>query len=178
MQPGRPEKGQKMFMKMICKEKDGSANEGKRQAEELNREFYVIDPEEFADKVGHEFTQEDPEPESPMSKVIAFLAEKSADRFDYMADGMEMIVLKEIVYRIEHTDPETAVVMLQSMFMAKGLEAAAVDLDILNVFSEYDADTYETFIDELFDTEIFNQFLVSNWLDEAFGKVGDQSCLS
>ena len=32
MQPGRPEKGQKMFMKMICKEKDGSANEEKRQA--------------------------------------------------------------------------------------------------------------------------------------------------
>ena len=47
MQPGRPEKGQKMFMKMICKEKDGSANEEKRQAEELNRDFYVIDPEEL-----------------------------------------------------------------------------------------------------------------------------------
>ena len=52
------------------------------------------------------------------------------------------------------------------------------DLDILKVFNKYDADTYETFIDELFDTEIFNQFLVSNWLDEAFGKVGDRSCLS
>lgn len=178
MQPDKPEKGQKMFMKMICKEKDGNANEERGQAEELNRDFYVIDPEEFADKVGHDSTPEEPEPESPMLKVIAFLAEKSADRFDYMADGMEMIVLKEIVYRMEHTDPETALVMLQSMFMAKGLESAAVDLDILNVFSEYDADTYETFIDELFDTEIFNQFLVSNWLDEAFGKVGDGSCLS
>ncbi len=178
MQPGKPEKGQKMFMKIMCKEKDGNANEERRQAEELNRDFYVIEPKELVDKAGHDSTPEDPEPESPMSEVIAFLAEKSADRFDYMADGMEMIVLKEIVYRMEHTDPETAVIMLQSMFMAKGLEAAAVDLDILNVFSEYDADTYETFIDELFDTEIFNQFLVSNWLDEAFVKVGDRSCLS
>lgn len=178
MQPGKPEKGQKMFMKMICKEKDGNANEERRQAEELNREFYVIDPEEFADKDNNEYTPEDPEPEALMSKVIAFLAEKSADRFDYMADGMEMFILKEIVYRMEHTDPETALIMLQSMFMTKGLENAAVDLDILNIFSEYDADVYETFIDELFDTEIFNQFLVSNWLDEAFGKVGDRSCLS
>ena len=83
MQPGKPEKGQKLFMKMICKEKDGNANEERRQAEELNREFYVIDPEEFADKAGHDSTPEEPEPESPMSKVIAFLAEKSADRFDY-----------------------------------------------------------------------------------------------
>ena len=91
---------------------------------------------------------------------------------------MEMFILKEIVYRMEHTDPETAVIMLQSMFMTKGLENAAVDLDTLNIFSEYDADVYETFIDELFDTEIFNQFLVSNWLDEAFGKIGDRSCLS
>ncbi len=178
MQPGKPEKGQKMFMKMICKETDGNANEERRQAEELNREFYVIDPEELADKVNNEHTPEDSEPEALMSKVIAFLAEKSADRFDYMADGMEMFVLKEIVYRMEHTDPETAVIMLQSMFMTKGLENAAVDLDILNIFSEYDADVYENFIDELFDTEIFNQFLVSNWLDEAFGKVGDRSCLS
>ena len=77
-------------MKMICKEKDGNANEERRQAEELNREFYVIDPEEFADKDNNEYTPEDPEPEALMSKVIAFLAEKSADRFDYMADGMEM----------------------------------------------------------------------------------------
>ena len=33
-----------MFMKMICKEKDVNAKEDKKQAEALNREFYVIDP--------------------------------------------------------------------------------------------------------------------------------------
>ncbi|MBP3897446.1 MAG: hypothetical protein J6D57_06410, partial [Mogibacterium sp.] len=110
--------------------------------------------------------------------VISFLSEKTADRFDYMADGMEVMVLKEIVYRMEHTDSKTAVVMLQSMFMTNGLEAAAVDLDILDILHGYDADTYDLFIDELFDTEIFNQFLVANWLDEAFGKPCDHACLS
>ena len=177
-----------MFMKMICKEKDVNAKEDKKQAEALNREFYVIDPKTgFLDVRGADEIEgksdstpdtDDPEPGSPVTDIIAFLADKTADRFDCMADGMEVMVLKEIVYRMEHTDPKTAVVMLQSMFMTNELEAAAVDLDILDIFSEYDADTYEDFIDELFDTEIFNQFLIANWLDEAFGKPCRHACLS
>ena len=177
-----------MFMKMICKEKDVNTKEDEKQAEELNRELYVIDPEtDFPDVRSPEEMEGNTESTmiqvkqkegSLVNDVIAFLAEKTADRFDYMADGMDVMVLKEIVYRMEHIDPKTAIIMLQSMFMTNELVSAAVDLDLLDIFSRYDADTYETFINELFETEVFNQFLVANWLDEAFGKTCEHACLS
>ena len=83
-----------------------------------------------------------------------------------MADGMEMSTLKQIVRRIEDADPESVVPMLQAMFLARGMVDIAEDLDMLELCSKYDEDTYFVFFDILFDTDIFEWFSIENMFDD------------
>ena len=94
--------------------------------------------------------------------IAIHIAHKTAARFEDMADGMEMSTLKQIVRRIEDADPESVVPMLQAMFLARGMVDIAEDLDMLELCSKYDEDTYFVFFDILFDTDIFEWFSIEN----------------
>ena len=98
--------------------------------------------------------------------IAIHIAHKTAARFEDMADGMEMSTLKQIVRRIEDADPESVVPMLQAMFLARGMVDIAEDLDMLELCSKYDEDTYFVFFDILFDTDIFEWFSIENMFDD------------
>ena len=56
--------------------------------------------------------------------------------------------------------------MLQAMFLARGMVDIAEDLDMLELCSKYDEDTYFVFFDILFDTDIFEWFSIENMFDD------------
>ena len=144
----------------------------------LKSEVIVIDPEEFrkrADIKNKEFYEvekdvkgkdEIDESETLSCDIIIRIADRTASRFEDMADGMEMSTLKQIVRRIEDAEPETVAPMLQTMFLARGMVDAAEDLDILELCFKYDEDTYYLFYDILFDSDIFDWFSIENMFDD------------
>ena len=106
------------------------------------------------------------DPETITDDIINHIAEKTAESFEEMADGMEMTTLKQIVKRIGSADLEAVVPMLQTMFLARGMEDAADVLDMLELCFRYDEETYFIFYDILFDTDIFDWFSIECLFDD------------
>ena len=124
-----------------------------------NKEFYEVEKDVKAE-------DEIDESETLSCDIIIHIADKTAERFEDMADGMEMTTLKQIVRKIEEAEPETIVPMLQTMFLARGMVDAAKDLDMLELCFRYDEDTYYLFYDILFDSDIFDWFSIENMFDD------------
>ena len=129
-----------------------------------NKEFHEVEKEikakDIIDEVGPD------ESETLSCEIIIHIADKTAERFEKMADGMEMSTIKQIARRIEEAEPETIAPMLQTMFLARGMVDAAEDLDILELCFRYDEDTYYLFYDILFDTDIFDWLSIENMFDD------------
>lgn len=121
-------------------------------AEKLKGEVVVIDHEG--------------ETETLSLDIINRIAEKTAESFEEMADGMEMATLKQLVSRLVSADMESVVPMLQSMFLAIGMADAADELDMLELCFRYDEETYFIFYDILFDTDIFDWFSIECLFDD------------
>ena len=121
-------------------------------AEKLKGEVVVIDHER--------------ETETLALDIINRIAEKTAESFEEMADGMEMATLKQLVSRLLSADMESVVPMLQSMFLARGMADAADELDMLELCFRYDEETYFIFYDILFDTDIFDWFSIECLFDD------------
>lgn len=152
-------------------------------AGKLKGEVVVIDPESFrkeANIKNKEFyeVEKDAKPKYEIdvtgltdaeilsSDIIIHIAEKTAERFEDMADTMEITTLKHLVRRLGSADLESVVPMLQTMFLARGMVDIAEDLDMLELCFRYDEDTYYLFYDILFDTDIFDWFSIENMFDD------------
>ena len=149
-------------MTKIKKDKDVITNEEeKKEADIISEESgkAADDPETSG------VTNSDPEPDAseefdddvtPLEELAwsigGFLADRTAERFSEMVNGMEIDLIKRIVHRLENSKPEQAVSMLQVMFMVSGMENAAEDLDILGYCNHYSDCSYDFFIDDLFQT--------------------------
>lgn len=136
----------------------------RQMADIKNKEFYEVEKDI---KAKDEIDTAGPDESETLScEIIIHIADKTAKRFEEMADGMEMSTLKQIVRRIEESEPEAIAPMLQTMFLARGMVDAAEDLDILELCFRYDEDTYYLFYDILFDTDIFDWFSIENMFDD------------
>ena len=60
----------------------------------------------------------------------------------------------QFVARLDNSDSKTAVNMIQAVFLTHGMKHAAEELDILMDCEPYDDEVYNSFIDELFETEV------------------------
>ena len=78
-------------------------------------------------------------------KIADNLAVATAERFSEMLDGTDMDTAKQIVRRLEESDAEAVAVMLQEMFLIKGMAYAAENLDILRDIEEFDETIYWRF---------------------------------
>ena len=149
----------------------------------LKGDTIVIDPDEFrkrADIKNKEFYEVEKDTERKEGKkapgltdaemlccdIAIHIAHKTAARFEDLADGMAISTLKQIVRRIEDAKPESVAPMLQTMFLARGMVDIAEDLDMLELCSKYDEDTFFVFYDILFDTDIFEWFSIENMFDD------------
>jgi hypothetical protein len=135
----------------------------RKEANIKNKEFYEVEkdakPKYEIDVTGLT------DAEILSSDIIIHIAEKTAERFEDMADTMEITTLKHLVRRLGSADLESVVPMLQTMFLAKGMVDAADELDILELCFRYDEEAYFLFYDVLFDTDIFDWFSIECLID-------------
>jgi len=106
-------------------------------------------------------------PDSKLAYQIAsHLAEVTAERFVEAVEDMEPEMVEEIMTRMQNSNSDTLVGMLQMLFIAKGMRYAAYDLDVL-VLCEID-DEYSSyyFQDKLEDTKEFEWFRLKCMLED------------
>lgn len=157
-------------MKAIKKDKDVIAKEEERkEADKLNEEFYNLEPPEGEPDEIMEGPDWELSPIDDMSiQITGYLADLTSERFAEMADGMDADTIKQIIRRLNGADHETGVRMLQAMFLIRGMEYAAEDLDILSIIEDFDEGVYDFFIDDLIDTDFFEWFLTEICLENAY----------
>ena len=111
-------------------------------------------------------------------RITDHLAQRTSQRFADMVNGKEMGLIKQIISRLDRADSETAVEMLQAMFLLSGKDDEAKDLDIINMCAVYNETAYDDFIFELFDTDEFDWFVVEICMTEACDKKCPPGCFS
>ena len=170
LKPEDPEEGTNMFT--FKKEKEEAmSEEEKKMAQELgdaigNLEEAGLFYEEIEDSV--EFS-----PAEKLAYNIAdHLAEVTAERFSEMIDGLDMDIAKQIVRRLQASDAEALVGMLQEMFLIKGMAHAAEELDLLKECEEYEESIYWRFQDTLSDQDVFEWFRINSMIENC----GDEEC--
>ena len=92
--------------------------------------------------------------------VASFTAERAADHFTDVVDGMRMDTITEMLRMIRHGNPESGLRMLKGMFYARCMKHAAEELDIIVICEEYCEDIYDWFIDDFMQTEEIDWFLM------------------
>lgn len=100
------------------------------------------------------------------------LAEATAERFSEMIDGVDMDTAKQIVRRLQASDAEALVGMLQEMFLIKGMAHAAEELDLLKECEGYEESIYWRFQDTLSDQDVFEWFRINSMIENC----GDEEC--
>lgn len=160
MQPDNRRKENKMFAFKKSNE-TGLSDEEKKMAQELNAAIEKHQQDETDDVDDEIITTHELSSAGRLAYNIAdHLAEVTADRFSEMIDGMEMDIAKQIVRRLQVSDAEALVGMLQEMFLVKGMVHAAEELDILRQCEEFEDSIYWRFQDMLADQEVFTYFRV------------------
>ena len=165
LKPENPEEGSNMFTFKKEKE-DAIGEEEKKMAQELN-EAIEKHQQEAADGCDDGIiTSRELSPAGMLAYNIAdHLAEVTAERFSEMIDGMDMDIAMQIVRRLQASDAESMVGMLQEMFLVKGMVHAAEELDLLRECEEYEESVYWRFLDVLSDREVFAFFRVKNMIE-------------
>lgn len=86
--------------------------------------------------------------------IAAHLANITAKRLYRIINSTSFEASLQFVVRLESSDSKTAVNMIQAVFLTHGKKHAAEELDILMECESYDEEVYNSFIDELFETEV------------------------
>ena len=138
------------------------------RADSLNKEFYEAGKGDKAKTPDNELKMVDDcaDDEQLSFDIVMKLAFMTEERFEDIVFEMGITTVKQLVRRIEETDPETAVKMLQTMFLTYGMSDMAFALDILNICAEHDEDAYFYFMDAIFDSDIFDWFSIENMFDD------------
>ena len=168
--PELPEKGSIMFN--ILKEKDtGITDEEKKIAEDLNEA--ISQGRNENDDAGEDEEKSELSEAGRLAYNIAdHLAEVTAERFSEMIDGLDMDIAKQIVRRLQASDADALVGMLQEMFLIKGMVHAAEELDLLKECEGYEESIYWRFQDTLSDQDVFEWFRINSMIENC----GDEEC--
>lgn len=85
--------------------------------------------------------------------IAAHLANITAKRLYGIINDIRFDASLQFVARLDNSESRTAVSMIQAVFLTHGMKHAAEELDILMDCEPYDEEVYNSFIDELFETE-------------------------
>ena len=153
-------------MKKTDNTKDIVANEEEQKMEiQKQDEFYAetdgldevvstIPAPDISEMLGKKIL---PRPEVQLAYDIAGqLAALTALKLDKVLIQTDPNVAKQLAKKLEDSDGETMVSMLQAIFLVNGMVGASEDLDILKFCERYDDTVYMFFQDEMLDTEIFD----------------------
>ena len=138
-----------MFNIKRGKEEDINEEE-KKIAEKLKELATAADKEEMGET---DYEQMSPV-EQLSTDIAAHLADVTAKRLHGIINDIRFDASLQFVARLDNSDSKTAVNMIQAVFLTHGMKHAAEELDILMDCEPYDDEVYNSFIDELFETEV------------------------
>ena len=155
-------------MLIVKKDKEVAMSEEEKMEQELSAVL-----EKNQQKEDDIETSDELSPAGKLAYNIAdCLAEATAERFSEMIDGVDMDTAKQIVRRLQASDAEALVGMLQEMFLIKGMVHAAEELDLLEECEEYEESIYWRFQDTLSDQDVFEWFRINSLIENC----GDEEC--
>ena len=100
--------------------------------------------------------------------IAVDLAQMIAERLDEVLLETSPDIAEKLIRRLEHSQPETMVCMIQSMFLMNGMTFEAEALDLLRNCEEFDDLAYSVFKDELFDSDLFDSVRIADLFEERF----------
>lgn len=108
-------------------------------------------------------------PEEQLScDITSHLAMLTAARLDDALLETNPIVAKILVKKLEESDAEEMVSMLQAIFLTSGMINASESLDALRFCEKYDSVVYMHFQDELADAEVFDWCRIDDMFAEYY----------
>lgn len=144
-------------------------DEEKRMAKELNAVLEKKSQEIIAALTSENEEELSIRPEEQLACNIAMsLAEMTAERLDAVLLEMEPDLAKTVARRLERSEAETMVNMIQAIFLTNGLVCAAEDLDVLKECEAFDNTVYMYFQDELMDAEAFDSVRIEDMFEEYY----------
>ena len=154
------------IMRKTIKTKDDVAKEKEQKMAKLKQDEFYAEPDELekailtmpAPDISEILDKKIPlQPEFQLIYDIASqLAAMTALKLDKVLIQTSPSVAKELVRKLEDSDGETMVSMLQAIFLVNGMVGASEDLNALRLCEKYDDTVYMFFQDEMLDTEIFD----------------------
>ena len=153
-------------MRKTIKTKDDVAKEKEQEMAKLKQDEFYAEPDELEKAI---LTMPAPDisvflekkiPLKPELELIydiaSQLAAMTALKLDKVLIQTSPSVEKELARKLEDSDGETMVSMLQAIFLVNGMVGASEDLNALKLCKKYDDTVYMFFQDEILDTEIFD----------------------
>lgn len=154
------------IMRKTIKTKDDVAKEKEQEMAKLKQDEFYAEPDELDNDVeaisvpdiSVLLDKKIPlQPEFQLIYDIASqLAAMTALKLDKVLIQTSPSVAKELARKLEDSDGETMVSMLQAIFLVNGMVGASEDLNALRLCKKYDDTVYMFFQDEMLDTEIFD----------------------
>ena len=154
------------IMRKTIKTKDDVAKEKEQEMAKLKQDEFYAEPDELekailtmpAPDISEILDKKIPlQPEFQLIYDIASqLAAMTALKLDKVLIQTSPSVAKELARKLEDSDGETMVSMLQAIFLVNGMVGASEDLNALRLCKKYDDTVYMFFQDEILDTEIFD----------------------
>ena len=154
------------IMRKTIKTKDDVAKEKEQEMAKLKQDEFYAEPDELEKAI---LTMPAPDISEILDKKIPLrsefqliydiasqLAAMTALKLDKVLIQTSPSVAKELVRKLEDSDGETMVSMLQAIFLVNGMVGASEDLNALRLCEKYDDTVYMFFQDEMLDTEIFD----------------------
>ena len=111
-------------------------------------------------------------------EMVTALASRVAREFIETVEHMDRDHICSIVDYLEKSDPLTAVDMLRGILFTSDSDTGVENLNIVDRCSDYDEDIYELFMEEFFDYEDVNWYLIDNWLRDAARKIISNEMIS
>ena len=165
-------------MKNIIKFKDVITTDEKKEiADKLEEEYRKtkdMPPEDDAADNDVELTPIEELAELVINQVVCTAIRGFAD----MVNGMDIELTREIIRRMGYSNAETATRVLQAMFLITERTDEADMMDLIGICAEFYSDAYDFFVDELFDTEMFDWFFLERMLEETNAEPVLSICLS
>lgn len=153
-------------MRKTIKTKDDVAKEKEQEMAKLKQDEFYAEPDELEKAI---LTMPAPDISEILDKKIPLrsefqliydiasqLAAMTALKLDKVLIQTSPSVAKELARKLEDSDGETMVSMLQAIFLVNGMVGASEDLNALRLCKKYDDTVYMFFQDEMLDTEIFD----------------------
>lgn len=107
-------------------------------------------------------------------EIVRHISEVAAKVFDKLARNIESDIVNGIVRALDEAEPKDTFENLKLFFAISGEQGMTGCMDIVNICSRTDKNTFNTFKERFLSTDIMDCYLADAWFDLVFGEEDDE----